>query len=144
MTTAQNDNEPVTNIVDLLFYDDATKAIDFLVHAFGFRVASRTDDGDGRVATSKLVLGDNAVIVSDRVQRQVTWAIHASHGMEHGVPLPPFYVADVDAHCARARAAGAVIKAEPATHDHGGGYLVLRSYEAVDPEGRGWVFAQRL
>jgi uncharacterized glyoxalase superfamily protein PhnB len=47
------------------------------------------------------------------------------------------YVDDVDAHCERARAAGAVIRAEP--HVHFGGN---RQYTASDPGGQRWTFAQ--
>ena len=54
------------------------------------------------------------------------------------------YVDDADAHCARARAAGAVITVEPATQDYGEGYWVDRSYEARDLEGHHWWFVQRL
>src|SRR5207245_10951412 len=44
------------------------------------------------------------------------------------------YVDDVDAHCSRARAAGASIFAEPEVHDYGADYWSDRSYGAVDPE----------
>jgi DNA-binding transcriptional ArsR family regulator len=42
------------------------------------------------------------------------------------------YVDDVDAHCARARAAGARIVDEPALHDYGDDYWADRSYGCVD------------
>lgn len=42
---------------------------------------------------------------------------------------------DVDAHCARARAAGATIINEPSIPDYGG-----RMYGAVDSEGYLWSF----
>ncbi len=54
------------------------------------------------------------------------------------------YVDDADAHCERARAAGAEITVEPATQDYGEGYWVDRSYGALDPEGHHWWFLQRL
>ena len=54
------------------------------------------------------------------------------------------YVDDVDAHCARARAAGAKISDEPSMHDYGADYWVDRSYGAVDPEGHMWWFTQRI
>ncbi|MGH8249191.1 MAG: VOC family protein [Steroidobacteraceae bacterium] len=44
---------------------------------------------------------------------------------------------DVDAHCERARKAGAVIQMEPTTQFYGD-----RTYRAVDPEGHIWSFAQ--
>ena len=54
------------------------------------------------------------------------------------------YVDDVEAHCQRARAAGAVIDKEPTTTDYGDDYWVDRGYGAVDLEGHHWYFAQRL
>ena len=49
------------------------------------------------------------------------------------------YVADVDAHCEQARAAGAEIIHEPANQPYG-----ERRYHCRDLEGHSWYFAQRL
>ena len=49
--------------------------------------------------------------------------------------VPWIYVDDLDAHCARAAAAGARI-VEP-IHQHG-----YRAYQAEDPDGHRWTFAQ--
>ena len=54
------------------------------------------------------------------------------------------FVDDVDTHCAKARAAGAVIFNEPAVHDYGEDYWADRSYGAIDSEGHHWWFTQRL
>jgi uncharacterized glyoxalase superfamily protein PhnB len=54
------------------------------------------------------------------------------------------YVDDVEAHCAKARAAGAKIVVEPKTTDYGEGYWADRGYECVDPGGHHWWFCQRL
>ncbi|MCY4076774.1 MAG: aminotransferase, partial [Acidobacteria bacterium] len=51
---------------------------------------------------------------------------------------------DVDAHCERARAAGAVVTMEPATQDYGEGYWADRTCEVRDLEGHHWWFLQRL
>ena len=45
-------------------------------------------------------------------------------------------VADVDAHCERARAAGATILREPKTEPYG------RLYNAADLEGHRWMFME--
>ncbi len=45
------------------------------------------------------------------------------------------YVSDPDAHCARAREAGARIAMGPHETDHGS-----REYAAYDPEGYWWTF----
>ena len=54
------------------------------------------------------------------------------------------YVDDVEAHCEKARAAGAKIVSEPKTTDYGADYWTDRSYECVDPGGHHWWFCQRL
>jgi uncharacterized glyoxalase superfamily protein PhnB len=54
------------------------------------------------------------------------------------------FVDDADAHCERARKAGARIVAEPELHDYGDDYWADRSYGAIDPEGHLWWFTQRV
>jgi uncharacterized glyoxalase superfamily protein PhnB len=54
------------------------------------------------------------------------------------------YVDDVDAHCARVRAAGARIVDEPSLHDYGEAYWADRSYGAANPEGHLWWFSERV
>jgi uncharacterized glyoxalase superfamily protein PhnB len=51
---------------------------------------------------------------------------------------PYLFYDDVDAHCARSRAAGADVLLEPADPFWGD-----RLYCAVDPEGQFWMFATR-
>jgi uncharacterized glyoxalase superfamily protein PhnB len=46
-------------------------------------------------------------------------------------------VEDVDAHCARARAHGAQVLAEPTDHPYG-----ERQYEVADLAGHRWTFTQ--
>jgi uncharacterized glyoxalase superfamily protein PhnB len=50
----------------------------------------------------------------------------------------------VDAHCARARAAGARIFREPKEDDYGDEYPIDRTYGAIDPGGHMWYFMQRV
>jgi uncharacterized glyoxalase superfamily protein PhnB len=54
------------------------------------------------------------------------------------------HVDDVEAHCAKARAGGAIISSEPMTKDYGAEYWTDRSYGAIDPGGHSWWFTQRL
>jgi uncharacterized glyoxalase superfamily protein PhnB len=54
------------------------------------------------------------------------------------------FVDDADAHCARARAAGAKIIDEPETHDYGEEYWTDRTYRAEDLEGHNWWFYHRV
>ncbi len=54
------------------------------------------------------------------------------------------YVDDVEAHCRRAREAGAVITHELETNDYGEGYWADRTYGCRDVGGHHWWFSQRL
>src|SRR5256885_12656457 len=57
--------------------------------------------------------------------------------------LFPYTTLFRSAHCARARAAGARIVAEPKTTDYGEDYWTDRGYEAEDLGGHRWWFYQR-
>jgi len=131
-----------------VFCEDASKAIDWLCRAFGFEVALRVDEPGGRVAHSQLLLGDGLVMVSDLNPRagRPGDGLRVSPRAIGGKVTQSLmiYVDDADAHCERARAAGAVIAVPPTTTDYGAGYWADRSYEAVDPEGHRWWFAQRV
>jgi uncharacterized glyoxalase superfamily protein PhnB len=135
-------------ISSALFYEDAARAIDWLCKAFGFEVTLRVDAEGGRVVHSQLVLGEGLVMVADlrKDGGRPGDGLRVSPrelGGKNTQSLMAF-VDDVDAHCARARAAGAVIAVEPATTDYGPEYWADRGYEAVDPEGHRWWFTQRV
>ncbi len=134
-----------------LFYSDPRKAIDWLVEAFGFQVRLLVLDPGGRVAHSELEYGDGLVMIGGAgpgyAKDGQAWRERlASPGMVGGRTTGNLclHVEDADAHCARARAAGAEICYEPTTTDYGEGYWADRSYAAVDPEGHLWWFLQRV
>ena len=54
------------------------------------------------------------------------------------------YVDDIEAHCRRARTAGAVIVHDLEVHDYGPDYWADRGYECRDVGGHHWWFYQRL
>ncbi|WP_017591321.1 VOC family protein [Nocardiopsis potens] len=117
-------------VFPVLRYREADKAIRFLTEAFGFEAEVRHPPEGEFVAHAELRLGRGVVMVG------------SERGPDAGptaVPAAPqlLYVAveDPDAHCARARAAGAEIVAEPADMGYG-----AREYAARDPEGSVWTF----
>ncbi|MXX75797.1 MAG: aminotransferase [Holophagales bacterium] len=141
----KNPPEGWPRISTSLFYDDAAAAIDWLVRAFGFEVQERVEDEQGRIVHSQLVL-DGGLIMVGQTRLQPDREYQQSPRTVGGVNTQSLavYVDDADAHCERARAAGAVITMEPATQDYGEGYWVDRSYGALDLEGHHWWFLQRL
>jgi uncharacterized glyoxalase superfamily protein PhnB len=116
----------------MLVYADAPAALAFLAEAFGFEERSRMDMPDGSVGHAEVAFGDQVVMVSSE------WE---AGGVVSPLRLPALHaqmfvrVDDVDAHHARARAAGATIAAEPADQEYG-----ERTYRAIDPEGQRWIF----
>ena len=124
-------------------YNEAAKAIDFLQRAFAFEVQLKVEGDNGKIEHSELVLGEGLITIGD-VEKGRTWRKSPKDiGGACTVSLC-FYLDDVDAHCERARKAGATIATEPKTTDYGDGYWADRSYEAVDHEGHHWWFMQRI
>lgn len=133
-----------------IFYDDAAAAIDWLGRAFGFEVRLRVDGEGGRIVHSELTLGDGLIMVGstggdDHPDRAVPLPCASPRALGGAITQALcICVDDADAHCERARAAGARIVDEPATHDYGDDYWADRCYRAVDPEGHHWWFMQRV
>jgi uncharacterized glyoxalase superfamily protein PhnB len=122
------------------FYEDAAAAIEWLEKAFGFATRLRVEDGAGGIVHSELEYGTGVVMVAT-VRAAESWRSPRALGGANTQSLFVF-VDDVDAHCARARAAGARIFREVADQDYG--ETQDRNYGAFDCEGHRWWFAQRL
>ena len=130
-----------------LHYRDAARMIDWLCEAFGFEVRLKVEGEGGRIEHSELTYGEGLIMVGEE-----SLGPNPRFGTPMMSPLTAggitqslmIYVDDVDAHCERARAAGAKIIAEPALHDYGDDYWADRSYGALDPEGHMWWISQRV
>jgi uncharacterized glyoxalase superfamily protein PhnB len=131
-----------------VFYDDAAAAIDWLCRAFGFEVRLKVEGEGGRIEHSELVFGDGLVMIGSAGGKSsrpnpLPCASPRSVGGVNTQCIGVF-VDDADAHCARARAAGAKIIDEPETHDYGEEYWSDRTYRAEDLEGHNWWFYHRV
>lgn len=124
-----------------LFYEDAPAAIAFLEEAFGFQTRLRVEGEGGAIEHSELCFGDAVVMVGSA--GRLPWA-GSPRRVGACTQALFLYVDDADAHCARARAAGARIVREPETMDYGPEHWVDRTYECVDLEGHHWWFAHRV
>jgi uncharacterized glyoxalase superfamily protein PhnB len=130
-----------------VFYEDPRAAIDWLCRAFGFEVRLLVEGEGGAVEHSELVFGEGLIMVGgsghgDRPEHQRMVSPRAMGGCN--TQNLCVYVDDVDAHYARARAAGAQIFREVESSDYGEEYASDRTYGALDPEGHHWFFMQRL
>ncbi|MBQ1034242.1 VOC family protein [Micromonospora parva] len=114
-------------IYPILRYPDPRAAIDWLGTAFGFQVHAVHEAPDGTVAHAELILDTGMIMLGGRTDAAPRpadddWSVYVA-------------VPDVDAHCARARAAGAEIIREPFDTDYGS-----RDYAARDLAGTVWSF----
>ncbi len=133
-------------ISSALYYDDPHAAIDWLCRAFGFEVQLKVVGDAGNVEHSELVFGGGLIMVSGvegRSERYPHWRTPSQVGGANTQNMM-VYVDDVEAHCKRAREAGATIVQEPQTHDYGDDYWADRGYECVDVGGHHWWFYERL
>ena len=121
-------------VTPYLLYEDAGAAIDWLGKAFGFREKQRVEGPNGAIAHAELDVGDGS-----RVFLGGPGGDYRSPRKVGRTVLVYVYVEDVDAHHARAAAAGAEIAEEPHDEPYG-----ERRYAAEDPEGHRWYFATPL
>ena len=118
-----------------LVYQDPKAALAWLEKAFGFELTMLLEDADGAVAHSQMSYGDNYIMVG-----QEWTADHKSPKSIGGKNTQTVHIqidTDVDAHFARAKAAGAEIFAEPETQFYGD-----RTYRCRDLEGHIWTVSQ--
>ena len=120
-----------------VFYRDPRAALDWLEKAFGFERSMVITDKDGRLAHSEMKFGDGYLMVGSEWADFV--ASPASVGGKNTQSIHVQLRDGIDAHCDRARAAGAAILMEPADQFYGD-----RTYRARDLEGHVWTFAQTI
>lgn len=124
-------------IVSAAFYKNVAAALDWLEKAFGFERVMVITDRDGVIVHSEMRYGEGLIYVGGE------WADYtASPQSVAGRNTQTISVhlnESVDAHCDRARAAGAVIVREPEDQFYGD-----RVYAAKDPEGHVWTFSENL
>jgi uncharacterized glyoxalase superfamily protein PhnB len=130
-------------ISSALYYEKGAEAIDWLCRAFGFEVRLKIEGDNGRIEHSELVFGEGLIMVGEPKEKfpQVR-APSQIGGLNTQNML--VYVDDIEAHCKRAREAGAKIISEPTTTDYGEDYWSDRGYECEDIGGHRWWFSQRL
>jgi uncharacterized glyoxalase superfamily protein PhnB len=92
-------------------------------------------DKDGQLAHSEMKFGDGYITVGSEWADFV--ASPASIGGKNTQFIRVRLQDGIDAHCERAKAAGAEILMEPADQFYG-----ARTYRARDPEGHVWTFGQ--
>ena len=132
-------------VVPMPAYEDVGAASDWLCRAFGFTEQERYANADGTVTTTILLVPGGGVVMpgrtgpdyqSPRTHAQTCAAAELWQQVPYVVDGVLVTIDDVDAHCARAVAAGAHLLSDPETSPHG------RSYRVEDVEGHRWMFRQ--
>lgn len=131
MTDAESKGYP--RVTPYLLYEDVAQALDWLAGAFGFRERLRYAADDGTVNHAEMTVADDGLIMLGHPGPDY----RNPKGSGGATALTHVVVDDVDAHFTRARDAGARILREPADQEYGD-----RRYDAEDPEGHMWSFAQ--
>lgn len=124
-----------SSVVPYLYYEDATAAVEFLTHAFGFEVeAAFRNEETGEVLHATLQTGSGQIFVGPGM---AAFGTAGTRDADAVASMTYVFVDDVDEHHARACRAGVLVREPP--HDHFGGN---RQYTASDPGGQRWTFAQ--
>ena len=126
------------SFIPSVIYKDQRAALQWLEKAFGFEPSEVLTDSNGNIAHAEMSYGDGVVMVGSEWPAWKDWCKSPmSAGGANTQRMHVRVERDIDQHCERARAAGAVIAMEPADQFYGD-----RTYMAVDPEGHHWTFAQ--
>lgn len=119
-----------------IYYREPVAALEWLEKAFGFERYMVITDSDGILVHSELRSGADGYVMIGAEWADWTRSPKSIAGTNtQSVHIQ--IEQDIDAHCARARAAGASVLQEPEDQFYGD-----RTYRAVDPEGHVWTFAQ--
>ena len=121
------------NIFPSLRYRNGTAALEWLGRAFGFEKQMVVPGPEGSIAHAQMKLGPGVIMLGSGLDEtsKNPWA-----AVPQGIYV---YVQDVDAHYARAKAAGAEIVRNLADTDYGS-----REYSVRDLEGHLWSFGTYL
>lgn len=131
-------------VVPAVFYQDPLTALKWLEAAFGFETTTLVTDADGNLGHSEMAFLGGAIQVGGEWESAALAGLARmrSPASMEGVNTQfiRLHLPDgLDAHCERARGAGAQIVAEPEDQFYG-----ARVYRALDPEGHVWTFAQAI
>src|ERR1700677_3906310 len=132
---------PFTPVV---FYRDPKAALHWLEQAFGFETSMLVTDKEGRVGHAEMSFGEGRIGIGEEFGAE---GLLGPAKMRS--PASTDYVgtqfirvtleSGIDAHCAKAEAAGARITQQPADQFYG-----ARVYRALDLEGHVWNFDQTI
>jgi len=123
------------SLTSAVSYKDPKAALEWLENAFGFEPAMVITDANGDIAHAEMRYRECLIMVGSE------WSDDhrspASVGGKNTQSVHVHMAEDIDAHCERARQAGAEILQAPEMQFYGD-----RTYRARDPEGHVWTFGR--
>lgn len=124
--------EGMSQVIPYLYVADVPTEVDWLVRVFGCEKIAVIPTGNGR-HHGEVRFGAGVVMMGTAAAQFESQSPRQARAHTSGVFV---YIDDVDAHYARAKAAGAEIVNEIGDQDYG------RTYWARDPEGHDWFFTR--
>ncbi len=121
-------------VTPYLMYEEPAEALTWLADAFGFEERFRHVGEEGWIDHAEMTIGDGLIMLA-----KPSADYRSPRSLGGATALVHVYVDDAREHCARARAAGAVIRSEPAEKPYG-----TLQYTAADPEGHLWLFSEQV
>jgi uncharacterized glyoxalase superfamily protein PhnB len=118
-------------------YRDPAAALKWLEAAFGFETFMVITDPEGSLVHSEMRFGDSTIMIGQEWTED--HKSPASIGGKNTQTVHIQLTEGIEAHCERARKAGAVIQQEPSDQFYGD-----RTYRCADPEGHIWTIAQTI
>ena len=123
------------SVIPTMMYRDAPAAIEFLCRALGFERHLVVPGEGGMIDHAQLTFGRGMIMLGSVKETQFGRLMRQPDEVGGETRAVYIVVAEIDAHYARARAAGAEIVIEIVDQPYGG-----RDYTCRDPEGHLWAF----
>lgn len=120
-------------VYPFMSYRDAPAAIEWLCRAFGFEKQLVVPGENGTIAHAQLRLGNGMIMLGTAAGQRETFGMGLPRDLGAVTGGAYLVVDDIDAHCARAKAAGAEFVRDLAATDYGSHEYMVR-----DPEGHLW------
>ena len=132
-------------VIPMIAYENGPAAMDWLARAFGFRERARMLGENGRLSHGEMGAGDGLIMLATpsphyhgpKKHREESEAARKWSEVPYIVDGVLVYVEDIEAHFARAKAAGATILSPLEQSGVG------KRYRAEDLEGHRWMFIER-
>jgi uncharacterized glyoxalase superfamily protein PhnB len=137
--------EKYPDVIPMIAYEDGVAALEWLAKAFGFRERARQVGADGSLGHGEMQAGEGVIMLatptadyeSPKHHRETCAQTRTWSMVPYIIDGVLVHVDDLDAHYARAKAAGATFLSEIEADSVG------RRYRAEDLEGHRWFFFER-